>query len=173
MLSILFKSHVIRHSGTGCAFKNTQRALENLSHSESTRALGQSESTLRVLRHSSTRVLRAHLGTRALKALGLLDTQWTQALGHSGNWALKALRQLEHLATWALGHLGTRGTLFSRLLESLAHHRNVASLSLFYMYYFGRSSSELAQLVPLPYCRGRSTHYSDRLHDFSVTSLRC
>ena len=75
MLSILFKSHVIRHSGTGCAFKNTQRALENLSHSESTRALGQSGSTLRVLRHSSTRVLRAHLGTRAPKALGLLDTQ--------------------------------------------------------------------------------------------------
>ena len=31
-------------------------------------------------------------------------------------------------------------------LESLAH-RNVASLSLFYRYYFGRCSSELAQLV--------------------------
>ena len=136
-LSILFKSHVIRHSGTGCAFKNTQRALENLSHSESTRALGQSESTLRVLR------------------------------------ALKALGHLEHLATWTLGNLGTRGTLFSRLLESLAHHRNVTSLILFYMYYFGRCSSELAQMVPLPYYRGRSTRYSDRLHDFSVTSLRC
>ena len=48
-------------------------------------------------------------------------------------------------------------------------HRNVASLSLFYRYYFGRSSSELAQLVPLPFSQGRSTHYSDRLHDFSVT----
>ena len=36
-------------------------------------------------------------------------------------------------------------------LESLAHRRNVASLSLFYRYYFGRCSSELAQLVPLPY----------------------
>ena len=36
-------------------------------------------------------------------------------------------------------------------LEPLAHHRNVTSLSLFYRYYFGRCSSELAQLVPLPY----------------------
>ena len=42
---------------------------------------------------------------------------------------------------------------------------SVASLSLFYMYYFGKCSSKLAQLVPLPYSRGRSTH-SDRLHDF-------
>ena len=38
---------------------------------------------------------------------------------------------------------------------------------------FGRCSSELAQLVPLPYSRGRSTRYSDRLHDFSVTIPRC
>ena len=44
-------------------------------------------------------------------------------------------------------------------LEPLAHCRNVASLNLFYRYYFGRYSSELAQLVPLPYSRGRSTCY--------------
>ena len=36
-----------------------------------------------------------------------------------------------------------------------------------------RCSSELAQLVPLSYSRGRSTHYSDRLYDFSVSILRC
>ena len=36
-------------------------------------------------------------------------------------------------------------------LEPLAHHQNVASLSLFYRYYFGRCSSELAQLVPLSF----------------------
>ena len=46
-------------------------------------------------------------------------------------------------------------------LEPMAHHRNEATLSLFYRYYFGRCSSELAQLVPLPYSRGRSTGYSD------------
>ena len=58
-------------------------------------------------------------------------------------------------------------------LEPLPHRRNVASLNLFHRYYFGRCSSELAQLVPVPYPRGRSTRYSNRLHDFSVTILRC
>ena len=58
-------------------------------------------------------------------------------------------------------------------LQPLAHRRNVARLSLFYRYYFGRCSSELAQLVPLPFSRGRFTHYSDRLYDFSVTIPRC
>ena len=58
-------------------------------------------------------------------------------------------------------------------LEPLAHRRNVANLSLFYGYCFGRCSSELAQLVSLTYSRGKSTHYSDRLHDFSVAIPRC
>ena len=58
-------------------------------------------------------------------------------------------------------------------LEPLTHRRNVASSSLFYRYYFGTCSPELAQLVPLPYSQGRSTHYSDRLHAFSVTIPRC
>ena len=53
------------------------------------------------------------------------------------------------------------------------HCRNVASLYLFYKYPFGRCSSELAELVPLAYSRGRSAPYSDRLHDFSVTIPRC
>ena len=58
-------------------------------------------------------------------------------------------------------------------LEPLAHRRNEASLSLFFRYYFGRCSSELAQLAPLPFSRGRPTCYFDILHDFSVTILRC
>ena len=66
----------------------------------------------------------------------------------------------------------TVGPSLAASLEPLDHRRNVVSLSLFYRYYFGRCSSELAQLVPLPYSRGRSTHYSDRLHDFSVTIPR-
>ena len=43
------------------------------------------------------------------------------------------------------------GSSLAVSLEPLAHHRNVASLSFFYRYYFGRCSSELAQLVPLPF----------------------
>ena len=41
------------------------------------------------------------------------------------------------------------------------------------MYCFGICSSELAQLVPLPYSQGRSTCYSDRWHNFSVINPRC
>ena len=41
--------------------------------------------------------------------------------------------------------------------EPLTHHQNIASLILFYRYYFVRCSSELAQLVPLCYSRGRCT----------------
>ena len=65
------------------------------------------------------------------------------------------------------------GPSLAASIEPLAHRRNVASLSLFYRYYFCRCSSELAQLVPLHFSRGRSTRYSDRLHDFSVTIRRC
>ena len=53
----------------------------------------------------------------------------------------------------------TIGPSLAASLEPLAHRRNVASLSLFYRYYFGRCSSELAQLIPLPYFQGRSTCY--------------
>ena len=67
----------------------------------------------------------------------------------------------------------TVGPSLAASLEPLAHHQNVACLSLFYWYYFGRCSSELAQLAPLPYSQGRSTLYSNRLHDSSVTIPRC
>ena len=67
----------------------------------------------------------------------------------------------------------TVGPSFAASHEPLAHRRNVASLSLFYRYYFGICSSELAELVPLPYSRRRFTRYSDRLHDFSVTIPKC
>ena len=47
------------------------------------------------------------------------------------------------------------GSSFAASLEPLSCRRNVASLCLFHRYDFGRCSSELAQLVPLPYSRGR------------------
>ena len=59
-------------------------------------------------------------------------------------------------------------------LELLAHIENIVSLSLFYRYYFGWCSSELADLVPFPHSRGSSTRWSSNsLHDFSVTIPRC
>ena len=80
------------------------------------------------------------------------------------------LELLDKLQQWICRIIGPS---LAASLEPLAHRRNVASLSLFYRYYFGRCSSELAQLVPFPFSRGRSTYYSDRLHDFSVTIPRC
>ena len=67
----------------------------------------------------------------------------------------------------------TVGLSLADSLETLVHHQNVASFRFFYRYYFGRCSSELAQLVPLPYSQGRSIRYSDRLHDFPATMPRC
>ena len=53
----------------------------------------------------------------------------------------------------------TVGPSLAVSLEPLAYCQNVASVSLFYKYYFDS--------------RGRSTRYSDKLHDFSVTIPRC
>ena len=48
----------------------------------------------------------------------------------------------------------TVDTLLDVPLDSFAHHRNITSLSLSYKYYFGRCSSELAELVPLSILKG-------------------
>ena len=59
----------------------------------------------------------------------------------------------------------TAGPSLAGSLEPLAHCGNVARLSIFCRYYFGRCSSELAELVSRPHSRGWSTSCSDRLHD--------
>ena len=51
-------------------------------------------------------------------------------------------------------------------LEPMAHRWSVASLNLFFRW-TGLTGSTL------PFSWVRSTHYSDRLHDFSVTIPRC
>ena len=70
ILGISFKSHLIRHSRTEGALKDTQRALEHLRHSESTGTVRYSEGTRRALGHLGTqRALGGHSeGTR--RALG-------------------------------------------------------------------------------------------------------
>ena len=62
------------------------------------------------------------------------------------SWCLKFLDKLQKLLDYRIF-----GPSLAASLEPLAHHRNVASLSLFYRYYFARCSSELAQLVLCPY----------------------
>ena len=56
----------------------------------------------------------------------------------------------------------TVGPSLATFLEPFTHRRNKASFILFYRYYFGRCSSELTQMVTLPFSRGRSTRYSER-----------
>ena len=80
---------------------------------------------------------------------------------------------LELLDKLQKGTSRTVGPSLAASLERLVHHGNVASLSLFYRYYFGRCSSELAQLALFPCSRGSSTRCSDRFHYFSVTVPRC
>ena len=58
---------------------------------------------------------------------------------------LKLLDKLQKRICRTVGHS------LAASYKPLAHRRNVAKLSLFYTYYFGRCSSELAELVPLPY----------------------
>ena len=47
--------------------------------------------------------------------------------------------------------------------EHLAHFENMASLNLFYRYYFGRYSLEFTGLIPNSYPYERYTLYFDRL----------
>ena len=65
------------------------------------------------------------------------------------------------------------GPLLAASLEPLVHRQNVASLSLFCRYYFGRYLFGLPELVPLSYSREMSTRYSNRLHNFSIDIPRC
>ena len=59
------------------------------------------------------------------------------------------LELLDKLQKWICRAVGPSLAIS---LEPLGPWQNVASFSLFYKYYFGRS--ELTQLVPLPYSRG-------------------
>ena len=66
-------------------------------------------------------------------------------------WAGASIYYLELLDKLQKSVYRTVGPSLAASPEPLAHYRNVASLSLFCRYYFVRCSSELAQLVPLPF----------------------
>ena len=65
------------------------------------------------------------------------------------------------------------GSDLSANLQPLSHRRDVVSLSLFYKYYHGNCSSELADLVPPKRVSVRTTHFSEWLHPHSVKPPRC
>ena len=73
------------------------------------------------------------------------------------NCYLNLLVKLQKRICWTIG-----SSLLASL-EPLAPRGNVARFSLFCKIYFGRCSSELAELVSLPYSRGRYNCYSHKL----------
>ena len=68
-------------------------------------------------------------------------------------WADAPSRYLELIKKLQKRIYRTVGPSLAAFLEPLAHFRNVASLSLFCRCYFGRCSSELAELILRPYTR--------------------
>ena len=89
------------------------------------------------------------------------------------DWVAASSSYLELLDKLQKQTCKTVGLLLGASLEPLVHCRNVASLSIFYRYFFGKFSSELTQLVSFCYSWRRSTRYSDRLHDCSVKIPSC
>ena len=69
-------------------------------------------------------------------------------------WAGAPSCYLELLETLQKRISRTVGPSLAASLEPLAHRRNVVSLSLSYRHYFGRCSSELAQLFPFLFLEG-------------------
>ena len=58
-------------------------------------------------------------------------------------------------------------------LDPLSLRCKVASLSLFYRYYFGHCSEELAACIPPPMARPRSTRHVSFAHNYCVGTLQC
>ena len=98
------------------------------------------------------------------------STKWPYMKYYCHVWAGAPSRYLELLDKLQKRICRTAGPSLAASLEPLAHCWNVASLS-FFSYFFVRCSSDLAQLVPFSFSRGRSTCYSDRLHDFKSPFL--
>ncbi|XP_065658826.1 uncharacterized protein LOC136083358 [Hydra vulgaris] len=65
------------------------------------------------------------------------------------------------------------GPALAAILQPFSHRHNVASLSLFYKYFNGHCSKELASLVPFTKIHSRVTRHSIRCHPFSVTVPKC
>ena len=62
------------------------------------------------------------------------------------------------------------GSGLSSDLQALPHRRDVTSLNLFYKYFYGKCSSELADLVPPKCVTVRSTSFSEQMYCHTVNS---
>ena len=110
--------------------------------------------------------------TVVMSGLVLLTASWNFYLSYKNRYiGLLVLHLLPFLKPWVIIQLATFWWWAKASREVASEGPTVPHISLFYRCYFSRCSSELAQLVSLPYCWGRSTLFSEKLHDFSVTFL--
>ena len=65
------------------------------------------------------------------------------------------------------------GSGLSSDFQALSHRRDVASLSLFYKYYYMKCFSEITDLVPPKCVTVRSTLFSEQTHHHTVNSPMC
>ena len=106
--------------------------------------------------------------------LGLLAATWT-------NWLIYRRRYIcySYSCCFSWTHplksllLQPLALSLAAFIEPLVHRRNVASLRLFYRYYFGKCPSELDTLTAFLYSRRRFTRYSNSLPNSPVTIPTC
>ena len=65
-------------------------------------------------------------------------------------------------------HTAISSAAAASTLDPLSLRRKVASLPLFYRYYFGHCSDELATCIPPPMARPRSTRQATFAHNYCV-----
>ena len=75
------------------------------------------------------------------------------------------LNLLDRIQNRVVNMIGPR---LAQTLQPLSHRRDVASLCLFYKYFHGNCSDELASLVPPVKVYGRQTRLAVRAHEFTV-----
>ena len=97
--------------------------------------------------------------------LVLFVPAWNIAL-ISGVLPLICISLLDSIESKAIRLIGDPS--LTSTLDPLSLRRKVASLSLFYRYYFGHCSDDLAACIPPPMARPRSTRQATFAHNYCV-----
>ena len=84
---------------------------------------------------------------------------WSSAPKHT-------LRLLDSIQKRAIRLIGDQE--LTRNLESLEHRRTVGDLSLFYRYYHGKCSADIARLIPPKAIHTRNTRHTNTTHPYEV-----
>lgn len=86
-------------------------------------------------------------------------------------WPQSACHILDRIQSKAVRLIGEAALTDS--LQSLGHRRRVSCLALFYKYYFGQCSAEIANIVPKPILYVRNTRKAANINPYLVQVPRC